>query len=128
MTDCCDIDEGKEDAIEARNYLLTTLEMNNDEDGEIDALAVGVEQDEIDWLREKIVWQGKYDWPDDGLPPGPGWVRKVTDFDHFEDAIKENFNMIFNQFEISAELAEMACMDPDLSNNYAFKIINPIIQ
>ena len=92
-------DNPKLAAINARDYLLNTLEMETEADGEIDAEAIGTEADRV-WLRDNIVWPNSYDWP----PAGPGWVRYVEDFTGFEEAIKEKFATILTGIENCATL------------------------
>lgn len=113
-------ENGKTSAVIARYYLLDVLVDGDEIDGE----GIGISQDYIDWLKDEIVWPDGYE-----APPftGPGWVRPIADFNDFKNTIKENFNIIFNQFEINAELTDMTFSDSNPSNNFDFEIISPQI-
>jgi uncharacterized protein YegL len=112
---------GKISAETAREYLLTTLDMQEDQD-EFDSLAVGSGPD-IPWLNSSIVW------PQPGYiaPPytsGSGWVNHVTDWQEFAEAITELFNYIFMSRTMSVELAGSTTLDPNIQNDHV--IINII--
>jgi len=112
---------GKTSAIIARDYLRDVL---NDDD-EIDVEGVGITLEYINWLKDEIVW------PDGYLAPpfnGPGWIRPVADYEEFKNTLKENFNFIFNQFELSVELTDTLFLDTNPNDNYVFEIITPQTQ
>jgi len=63
---------------------------------EIDAEGVGITVANKNWLRDYIVWpQPGYDtWP----PAGPGWIRTVSNFVEFAEALDEKFELIFGMY------------------------------
>ncbi len=82
---------GKQDTVDARSYLLNTLQMNLSEKDEFDSLAVG-SGPETNWLRDNIVWpQPGYIAP----PYAAGWVKYIASYQEFEAAIKEIFRGYF---------------------------------
>jgi hypothetical protein len=114
--------EGKASAENARNYLLTTLNMTTDNQDEFDSEAVGTDND-IPWLRDNIVYPqpGSDTWP----PPGPGWVRHVTSYTEFADIIDEQFYIIFNTITVDMEILPSDIIDPNPSNNDFFITLSP---
>ena len=117
-----DYSQGKISAEEARNYLIDTLEMN-DENDEFDSLAVGPGPD-IPWLNNSIVW------PEPGYiaPPfdnGSGWVSHVDSWEEFAERIKIIFEIIFEGFTNTVELIDSTTQDPNENNNYAAVMIVP---
>lgn len=99
---------GKIYSVNARNYLLNKLVLDQEQD-ELDALAVGIEDSDVDWLRDNIVWPepGYDNWP----PIGPGWVRKINTFDDFSQAINEQFELIFSDMNIQANMVPSSPID-----------------
>ena len=97
-----DYNKGKDYAVDSRNFLIDNKLILDAEQDEIDALAVGVTQPDVDWLRDSIVWPepGYDDWP----PSGPGWVREIADFSEFTQALNEQFELIFSGITIDAEI------------------------
>ena len=110
---------GKQDAEDARSYLLNKLQMNPDKD-EFDALGVGVYGQyggpDTEWLQNNIVW------PQPGNIPPPyiaGWVKTIASYQSFEETIKDIF---LNYFGISNNnnvkiLSVTPATDPNLGNN-----------
>ena len=84
----------------ARDNMLSTLHMISGED-EIDAEGIGISTENINWLRDDIVWPDGYK-----APPfaGPGWVRDVEDFQEFKDTINEKFQLVLLLIENCATL------------------------
>jgi len=82
---------GKQDTVDARSYLLSTLQMNISEKDEFDSLAVG-SGPETNWLRDNIVWPQ----PGHIAPPyAAGWVKYIGSYQEFEATIKEIFRGYF---------------------------------
>ncbi|MCJ7572576.1 MAG: VWA domain-containing protein, partial [Candidatus Thermoplasmatota archaeon] len=83
-------------AEEASSYLINKLQMTNDRD-QFDSLAVGVNGyyytgPDVYWLKNKIVWpQPSYIAP----PYIAGWVKTITTWQEFEQAIIEIFSGYF---------------------------------
>jgi len=113
--------EGKANTVIARDYLISTLSMTEDQD-EFDAVAVGSEPD-VPWLRDEIVWpQPGYDiWPS----PGPGWVHLVSNYTEFAQTIDEQFKIIFNSVTSRVEIVASTPIDPNGANNKASVILAP---
>ena len=109
------VSEGKESAENATAYLIELLGMTSDQD-EFDAEAVGSGAD-VNWLKESIVWPGNYEWTG-VFPPGPGWVRQVSDFAEFADTICEKFAILFGSIENCATITGSDPMDPNTSNDF----------
>ena len=113
---------GKTSAEEARNYLINTVEITENQD-EFDVLAVGDEPD-VNWLNRSIVW------PQPGYiaPPfnhGPGWVSTINTWQDFENAVDEMFTIIFNDITGHVMIVNMEPSDPYLANNDLEVIITP---
>lgn len=113
---------GKTSAEDARDYLLTTLNMREDQD-EFDSLAVGSGPD-VPWLSSNIVW------PQPGYiaPPytnGSGWVNHVTGWQEFADAISELFEFLFMSTTLKVELADSTTIDPNVKNDVVIISILP---
>jgi len=118
--------EGKESAEAGRDYIIETLEMTSSKD-EIDVEAVqGLGGEDIEWLRDEIVWPGGYEWTDNmSLPPGPGWVRKVDTYTEFSQTIDEQFDLIFDGRTIIAKIIDSMYLDSYKKNNECSVIIKP---
>jgi len=108
---------GKTSALNARNYLLSTLEMDPEEDA-LNALAVlkGSDPPDLDWLNESMAW------PQPGYfaPPfnqGSGWVSSINNWEEFESAMNEIFNVIFNTIRTSVQITKLQPSDPNSSND-----------
>jgi len=113
---------GKLSAEAARNYSLTTLGMQEDQD-ELDSLAVGSGPNVL-WLNSSIVW------PQPGYiaPPytnGSGWVNHVTGWQEFADAINELFQFLFQSMPITIELSASTTIDPNVENDIVIILISP---
>ncbi len=113
---------GKLSAETAREYSLTTLGMQEDQD-EFDSLAIGSGPD-VPWLNSSIVW------PQPGYiaPPytnGSGWVNHVTDWQEFAEAINELFNFLFMSITIRVELTDSTTIDPNIENDNVIILISP---
>ena len=118
--------QSKESTESARDYLLSKLEMTDNKD-EFDAEAIGPVP-EIDWLRDSIVWPGSYEWESTSpSPPGPGWVRAVSDYDEFASGVHELFDILFGDIIHSAEIISSTPIDVDAENNKASGTITPIL-
>ncbi len=121
-SDLCDSVTAKQSVQNARDYLLTTLGMTDDQD-EFDAEAVGDGPDGV-WLRDHVVWpQPGYDnWP----PTGPGWVRHVANYTEFAETIGEKFQLVFQSITNCAELVSCNPSDAYEANNEACATVTPI--
>lgn len=87
----CSTTEARTSAVAARNYLISELQMNWEED-RVNAEGVGIQQPQIDWLRDSIVW------PQQGeeAPPYPdqfGWVRAVGNWTELADAFQQKIEI-----------------------------------
>ena len=116
------IDQGKTSTEHARDYIITQLEMTDNQD-EFDLLAVGPGPD-ISWLNASIAW------PEPGYiaPPfdnGTGWVSKVDTWAEFSDRISEMFRMIFSSIPSTVELVGSTTYDPNDNNNCDTILIIP---
>jgi len=130
-THCC-VDDGdyqsdgcsdgfgpKKVANDARNYLISKLEMTDDQD-EFDAVAVGHSSPHAIWLKDNIAW------PEPGYFAPPfqvdgshqGWVREISTWQEFADSIDDMFRIIFSQIPISVQISSTAITDPKLANNF----------
>jgi len=95
----CGSSNGKDSAVDARNYAIATLEMTADQD-EIDVEGVGIENENRDWLKDSIV----YPQPGYIAPPfdhGRGWVRVVANYTEFANTICEKFQVVTCNYEIT---------------------------
>ena len=115
--------QGKASAEAAMSYLLSTLGMTADQD-EFDAEAVGTGPD-VAWLRDYIVWPGGYEWTEVS-PPGPGWVRHVSDYTEFAATICEKFAILFESIENCAIIINSNLIDPNTANDFDCAEITPI--
>ncbi len=100
-TSSSDYIQGKGFSVDARNFLINKLNLDSDQD-EIDSLAVGVTNENVEWLRANIVWPepGYDNWP----PTGSGWVHNIADFSDFSQALNEQFEILFSSIIIDAEV------------------------
>lgn len=114
-------------AEEASAYMVSTLQMVDGYD-ELNCLGVGVGGmyggPDNDWLRNKIVWPQ----PGHLAPPyTAGWVKSITTWQEFEEAIHEIFA---NYFEFSNSnyvkiLSAIPSTDPLSGNNEVSIVLNP---
>ena len=118
-------DGGKSSAEAAREYLLDFLKDGD----EIDVVLVGDYPDYKKWLIEEIVWPENETGCGYQAPPfnGPGWVRKVGSYIEFAETLKENFNYMFNTFELRVELTYTLFFDNNPHDNFASIKITPKI-
>jgi hypothetical protein len=110
---------GLKSAEEASSYLVSKLQMTNDQD-EFNALGVGVGGmyggPDVDWLKNKIVWPQ----PGHIAPPyTAGWVKTIISWQDFQKAISEIFR---NYFGISNNnnvkiISATPTTDPNPENN-----------
>ena len=115
--------EGQAAAEDARNYLLNTLSMTEDQD-ELDVVAVeGTQPINLSWLSDEIAWPqpGYTSWP----PNGSGWVHHVLSWQEFANSIDDQFDILFNRIDNCAEFIASVYMDPNLKNNWACVSIYP---
>jgi len=115
--------QGKVSAEIARNYLITTLGMNQTKGDEFDVEAVGSKIDS-GWLKNNIVW------PEPGIyaPPfdSPGWVCLVSTYQEFADTIDELFdNYLIGGATSTAEIISSTPIDPNPANNKTCITITP---
>lgn len=114
--------EGKSSAEAAREYSLTTLDMEENQD-ELDSIAIGSEP-EIPWINNSIVW------PQPGYiaPPylnGSGWVNHVQTWQDFENAVNELFKIIFQSIIVRVDLSDSTTFDPNPANDIIIIYITP---
>jgi hypothetical protein len=114
--------QGQASAENARNYLLTTLNMTTDNHDQFDSEAIGNDND-IPWLRDNIVYPqpGSDTWP----PTSQGWVRHVTSYTEFADIIDEQFYILFNTITVDTEILPSKIVDPNPTNNDFFITLSP---
>ena len=91
--------------------------MDPEEDA-LNALAVlkGSDPPDLDWLNESMAW------PQPGYfaPPfnqGSGWVSSINNWEEFESAMNEIFNVIFNTIRTSVQITKLQPSDPNSSND-----------
>jgi len=109
----------KKSAINARNYLISNLEMTDDHD-EFDAVAVGHSAPHAIWLKDNIAW------PEPGYFAPPfrvdgshqGWVNEISTWQEFADSIDDMFGIILSQIPISVQISSSIITDPKLANNF----------
>lgn len=115
-------DPGRISAEDAREYMLSTLNMSSNQD-EFDCLAVGSDPD-IYWLNWSMVW------PQPGyiVPPydqGGGWVNHINSYSEFETAIKEIFKTIFQARSTTIKIDALEPFDPNDNNDEIKLVIIP---
>jgi len=122
-----DTDIGKTSTEVARDYMIDTLQMKEDQD-EFDALAVGVGgmygSPDTDWLNDSVVWPA----PGYIAPPfdkGPGWVSTITTWQDFENSIVDMFIYQFGSVKTTVNLNKMDTRDPYSENDFHTIVINP---
>lgn len=107
---------GKEAAKNARNYLINTLELSEEQD-EFDVVAVyGEPEPDIRWLKNEIAWPqpGHTEWP----PNGSGWVHYVQSWQDFYDSIGEQFKILFgSSITCNMKITFTTLRDPNIENN-----------
>jgi hypothetical protein len=107
-------DPGKISAEEAREYMLTTLDMNESQD-EFDCLAVG-SGPELYWLNHSMIWpQPGYQAPP--FDQGSGWMSHISSYDEFELAINEIFKTIFESRITPVKIERLEPVDPNQFND-----------
>lgn len=105
---------GKLSAEEAREYMISTLNMDEDQD-EFDCLAVG-SGPELYWLNHSIVWPQ----PGYQAPPynqGSGWLNHISGYSDFEVAISEIFKTIFESRITPVKIERLEPIDPNQYND-----------
>ena len=118
--DPCSGKTTKESTENARDYLITKLQMTEGQD-EFDVEVVGTQSDP-EWLKNKIVWPQ----PGNYAPPFiPGWVRNITDWQEFANTICEKFQVIFSQITNTAEIISSTPIDPNPTNDISSIAIMP---
>lgn len=112
---------GRNTAEQARNYLINTLQLNSSQD-QFDVIAVGQETNTL-WLKNKIVWPE----PGNYAPPYvSGWVRNVSSWQQFSEAINEMFRVIFNTIRTDIKIISMTPSDPFPNNNEVSLTLKPV--
>jgi len=118
---------GKSHTVQARDYLLSHLEMNEEID-EFDCFAVGTPGGEypldIEWLNESIAW------PEPGYigPPfdqGAGWVTHVNTWNEFSERLELVFKSFFSEISNQVVILDAYTTDLISSNDGAVLIIQP---
>jgi len=116
-------EEGRTVAIDGRNYLINKLSMSLDQD-QFSVIAVG-DDTNTPWLKSSIVWPE----PGNYAPPyKPGWVRNVTTWEEFSEAIREIIMDLFG-FTINNYvkiLSSTPYIDPNPEDNEANIILTPV--
>ena len=116
---CSDGFGPKKAANDARNYLISNLEMTEDQD-EFNAVAVGHSAPHAIWLKDNIAW------PEPGYFAPPfqvdgshqGWVSEISTWQEFADSIDDIFGIIFSQIPVSVQISSTYITDPRLANNF----------
>lgn len=109
----------KKTAAVARDYLISKLEMTEDQD-EFNAVAIGHASPHALWLKDNIAW------PEPGyfVPPFQtgsshhGWVNEVATWQEYADSINDMFGILLSQVSISVQISSAAITDPKLANNF----------
>jgi len=115
---------GKASATEARDHVVTVLDMVAGEDA-INAMGLGSTMD-IDWLRDGVVWaQPGVVVQYDEFPADHGWVKEVKDYSDLEHAMKQMFRSLFESFQVSAQITAIKTPDPNATNNIKRVLITP---
>jgi len=83
----CDLLSAENNSIDARNYLLSNLQLTPKDD-RITCEFIGNDSVFRDWIKDQIVWPqpGKIAKP---YPSDSGWVRMVQSYQEVEEAIQE---------------------------------------
>jgi len=112
---------GESSAEDAREYLNTTLNLQEDQD-ELNVIVVGNDVN-IDWLNNSIAWpQPGYE-----APPinGSGWVNHITGWQEFDVTINMVLKILFNSISIRVGLADSTTIDPYVENDNVVVLISP---
>jgi len=129
-THCC-IDDGdyisdgdsgelgpKKTANNARDYLISTLEMTDDQD-EFDAVGVGHSAPHSIWLKDNIAWpEPGYFAPPFQIDSSQGCVIEISTWQEFADSIDDIFRIIFSRIPVSVQISSTTITDPKLANNF----------
>jgi len=109
----------KKAANDARNYLISMLEMTDNQD-EFDAVAVGHSSPHAIWLKDNIAWPepGYFAPPFQVDSSHQGWVNEISTWQEFADSIDDMFGIIFSQIPISVQIGSTIITDPKLANNF----------
>jgi hypothetical protein len=117
-----DYKAGKSDAEEAREYLISKLGLQEDQD-ELNVVAVGNDVD-IEWLNNSIAW------PQPGYLAPPinesGWVNYVTGWQEFESAINLILQILLNNIHIRVDIADSSTLDLNCENDIFSILIQPV--
>ncbi|MBS3748920.1 MAG: VWA domain-containing protein [Candidatus Thermoplasmatota archaeon] len=114
-------DPGKLSAEEARQYMISTLKMNESQDA-FNSLAVGSGAD-LYWLKNTMVWpQPGYEAPP--FNNGSGWVNYISSYKDFEMAINNIFKTIFEGRVTPVKIEQLEPFDPnDINNDIQITIV-----
>ena len=109
----------KKTANSARDYLISKLEMTDDQD-EFNAVAVGHSSPHAIWLKDNIAWPepGYFAPPFQSGSSHKGWVSEISTWQEFADSIDDMFGIIFSQIPISVQISSTIVTDPRLANNF----------
>jgi len=109
---------GKLSANDARDYLISKLEMTNNQD-EFDAVAIGHSSPHAVWLKDNIAWpEPGYFAPPFQIDSSQGCVIEISTWQEFADSIDDIFRIIFSRIPVSVQISSTTITDPKLANNF----------
>ena len=113
---------GRITAEQGRDYLINTLHLTSAQD-QFDVIAIGRDTN-TPWLKNKIVWPE----PGNYAPPyHQGWVRNVSSWQEFSEAINEMFGEIFlDTSYTNVKIITMTPTDPFPNNNEVGLTLKPV--
>lgn len=116
---------GKQSSTDARNYLISKLQLNENQD-EFDCQAIGGSMyggPDSEWLKNQIVW------PTPGVYAPPyfvhGWVQNISSYSDFEDAFAYQMYFMFIDIQINAKIIDPGFIDIIEENNEFYINLNP---
>jgi uncharacterized repeat protein (TIGR01451 family) len=126
---CDDVKGPKVSTIDARDYLVDLLELNENDDDEFNALSIEVTGDgHTYFLRDDIVWPQPCieisDITDDTL--NQGWIQSVSSWQDFTSSINQSFKVIFNKIPVDVSIKSTGFSDPKDANDISSVVLRPI--
>jgi uncharacterized repeat protein (TIGR01451 family) len=125
---CADVNGPKDGAVDARDYLVNLLDLNESDDS-FNALSIEIEGDgHTYYLRDDLVW------PQPGIELSSltedtlnrGWVRNVQTWQDFALAINSSFELIFNRLSVNISIKSTDFTDPKEANDETQAVLKPI--